>query len=512
MKSRAFSIICALCVAAFGLAMAEDKPAADKPAAPAGPRNVYVIQIHGGIDKPMMAFLARAVEKAKWNNATHVIFSIDTWGGRVDSTQEITSIIASAEPAMTIAFVPSGAESRSFFSGSPVKGASWSAGALIAMGCRRIYMAPGTSIGAAAPVYQTAEGMQMAPEKEVSAMRGYATSLAEKNGYPKSIALKMVELDLELIEVTVDGKYVAVTEDDLIDIEKEAATKNQKVEKTGKVISAAGKLLTLSAGEAERYGFSSGTVANVNELCTKLEIQNAPMVWLKQTLADDIVAFIVSVPVTTLLVIIGLVALYIEISHPGVALPGSIAVLSFAIIFGSNYLLGRVGSIEILMFLVGVSLIVAELFLIPGFGVAGISGIVLIIASLVLSMQGFTVPEFSWQWDLLEQNLVSVIGGFALSLIIIAIVARYMANIPLLNRLRLTTAQQPEQGYTVQTQEAVNELMGKRGVTATILRPSGKAEIDGKVIAVETDGEFLPSGTPVEVVEVNSNRVLVRKS
>ena len=530
MRSLSFSVICALCAAFIGPALAETgstgvppvtntgstgvPPVTNTgvpPVLPAQPPVTYLIQIHGEIDPAMRAFLRRAVEKAKWNHATHVIFSIDTWGGRVDSAQEITSIITSAEPALTVAYVPFGAEKRSFFSGAPVKGASWSAGALIAMSCKRIYMAPGTSIGAAAPVYQTEEGMKMAEEKVVSAVRGYAASLAEKNGYPKGIALKMVDQDVELIEVTVDGKFVAVTEDDLIELERDAGKNGQKVEKTGKIVCAAGKLLTLTAKEAERYGLSSGTVATVAELFAKLGVQNTPVVQLQETEADHIVALIVSTPVTMLLVIIGLVGLYLEITHPGLALPASVSVISFAIIFGSNFLLGRVGSVEILLFLLGVSLLMVELFLIPGFGVVGIGGVLLIIASLVLSMQDFTVPQFSWQWNLLELNLAAVIVGFLVSFIIILIIARFMAHIPVLNRLRLSTEQRPEEGYTVQAQDTARELVGKRGVAVTTLRPSGKAEIEGKVTVVETDGEFLPSGTPLEVVEVNSNRIIVRK-
>ena len=503
--NRTFTAIILACLAACGAGSAEETtlppPSAGK---------VCIVEIHGEINPAMLAFVSRSVEKAKAGKATHVVFSIDTFGGRVDSALKITTVIGSVEPATTVAYVPFAAQSPSFFSADPTKGVSWSAGALISLACQKIYMAPGTSIGAAAPVYQTPDGMQMAEEKVVSAVRGAAEALAERNDHPKAIARAMVDSDVELIEVFVDDKRMAVTYDDLKELEREADKSGQKIEE-GRVISPEGKLLTLTAKEAELYGLSTGTVAGTPELLAALGLRNPPVVRMRQGPADSIIALLTSNTATTLLVIVALITLYLEITSPGFGLPGTISIICFAIIFGSNFLLGRVGSVEILAFLVGVCLLMIELFLIPGFGVIGVAGILLIMASLVLSMQDFTIPRFSWQWDILVKNLVSVVIGVVASLVGIAILIRFLPRVPVFNRLMLTTAQPVEQGYTVQPADSAKALLGSRGTATTTLRPTGKAQIGDKTLVVETDGEFVERGTPVEVIAVDGNRVLVKK-
>ena len=169
----------------------------------------YVIPIHGEIEPSRMIFVRRGIEKAEAAGAEYIVFDIDTFGGRVDSALQIATLIGSARSATTIAFVPAAAEGT---------GVSWSAGALISFACNEIYMAPGTSIGAAAPVYQTQTGMEMADEKTVSAVRTQMAALAEKNGYPKSVAFAMVDLDIELVEVYLDDDIILTSTDDIPDL------------------------------------------------------------------------------------------------------------------------------------------------------------------------------------------------------------------------------------------------------------------------------------------------------
>jgi membrane-bound serine protease (ClpP class) len=165
-----------------------------------------------------------------------------------------------------------------------------------------------------------------------------------------------------------------------------------------------------------------------------------------------------------------------------------------------------------LLFILGVVLLLLEIFIIPGFGVAGISGILLIIVSLVLAMQDFVWPVFDWQWDILRQNLVLVLASLAVAFVTLIVVARFMPQVALFKGLMLTSTQKASEGYSVQTLETENHLIGKSGVAITKLRPVGKAELDGQVLVVEAEGEFLESGTPVVVIEVSGNRVVVRGS
>jgi membrane-bound serine protease (ClpP class) len=340
-------------------------------------------------------------------------------------------------------------------------------------------------------------------------VRAQMAALAEKNGYPRGVALAMVDQDVELLEVYVADQMRVVTASELPAVEREARQQGATVEK-GPVISAKGKLLTLTAGEAERYGVSSGTVDDLGTLWQRLGVSPQRVTALVESLPDRIVGFITSGVVTGILVLIALVALYLEITSPGFGVPGTVAIIAFAIVFLGGALLGTVGSLELILFLLGVALLVVEIFLIPGFGLTGASGIVLMLAALVLSRQFFVIPKVGWQWDLLLRNLRDLGLAFLGSIIVMLVIFRFFRRAPLLKRLILETSQQQGEGYTVQDEQEGGRLLGRRGVAVTILRPAGKAEIDGEILAVETDGEFLPAGASVEVVEVSGNRVVVR--
>jgi membrane-bound serine protease (ClpP class) len=465
------------------------------------PERVVFIPVHGEIDRSLVVFLRRSIEKAKNREARYMVFDVDTFGGRVDSALQIATLIGSAEPSITIAYVTAGPESM---------GVSWSAGALISLACRRIYMAPGTSMGAAAPVMMGPEGAAPASEKVVSAVRAQIAALAEKNGYPVSIAQAMVDQDIELRELFVDGEIRVAKSDDIEEIEREARKSGATVE-LGRVVSPVGKLLTLTAKEMERYGVSSGTVSSRQELMRALELPETAYELLGETAADRAVGFMTSAGFTTLVIIIGLVALFLEITSPGFGVPGTIAIICFAVVFASYALLGTVGSLELILFVLGLVLLILEIFIIPGFGVAGISGIVLIALSLVLSMQEFVIPTFEWQKDLFRRNILVVGVGVVSSLVLFGILAYSLPQLRLFSRLTLGESQNAESGYTVQSSEEVTRYMGKKGVAVTTLRPSGKAEFGEEVLNVEAEGEFLEAGTLIEVVEVSGNRILVRK-
>ena len=459
------------------------------------------IPVHGEIDRSLVVFLRRSIQKAKDQNARYIVFDIDTFGGRVDSALQIATLIGSAEPSATVAYVTAGPEST---------GVSWSAGALISLACSSIYMAPGTSMGAAAPVTMGQEGALPASEKVVSAVRAQIAALAEKNGYPVSIARAMVDQDIELREIFIDGEMQVASADEIGDIEREA-NKNGKSYELGRIISPPGKLLTLTAMEMERYGVSSATVSNRRELLRLLELRENAYELLDESPADRAVGVATSAGFTTLLIIIGLVALFIEITTPGFGVPGTIAIVCFAVVFSSYALLGTVGSLELILFVLGIVLLILEIFVIPGFGVAGISGILLIVASLVLSMQEFVIPSFEWQKELFRRNLLVVGVGVVSSLVVFGILAFAVPQLSLFSRLTLAESQTTESGYTVQSREEVSRYLGKKGVAITTLRPSGKAEFGEEVLNVETEGEFVEQGSEVEVIEVSANRIIVRK-
>jgi len=444
--------------------------------------SVYVIPIKGEINRSMVVFLRRSIDIAIQKGAKLIVFDINTFGGRVDSALQITTLIGSIRKADTVAYVTTGAEDL---------GVSWSAGALICFSCTRIYMAPGTSIGAAAPVTIGPEGTEMASEKVVSAVRAQMAALAEKNGYNTCIAKAMVDSEIEAL--------------------KKQAEKEGKKFEPGSVISPSGKLLTLTAFQMEKYGVSSGTVQDIDSLLKKEGFQSSRLAELEQTPADKAVFVLTSSSVTGLIIMIGLVSLFLELTTPGFGIPGTIAIICFAVVFASYTLLGTVKSFELILFLLGLVLLILEIFVIPGFGIAGVLGITFIVASLILSMQGFVIPQFEWQKQILKKNVLVVLGSLVTSLVTFGVMAYFLPQIKPFSRLTLALEQNPEEGYIVQERKLAESFIGKKGKTVTVLRPSGKAEIDGEVYVVESDGEYIEAGKEVEIIEVSGNRIVVQK-
>ena len=260
-----------------------------------------------------------------------------------------------------------------------------------------------------------------------------------------------------------------------------------------------------------RYGISSGNPADREELFVLLELENPDVTEAEESGPDTLITVITGSALTTVLIMLGLGALYMEITSPGFGIPGTIAIIIFAVIFISNGMLGYVGSLEILLFIAGIVLLVVEIFLIPGFGAAGISGILLIAASLLLSQQGFVLPEFEWQTEILKKNLLTVGTGVFGSIIFIAVIIQLFPRVGFLNRLILKTSQLQTEGYTMQLPESAETMIGSTGKAVTTLRPSGKAVFSGETLIVETDGDFLETGTPVVIIGVDSNRIIVKK-
>jgi len=463
---------------------------------------VAVIPINGEINRTMAVFVKRGVENAVKDGVEYLVFDINTFGGRVDSALQIANIIGSVEKGRTIGFVSAS---------SGQLGVSWSAGALISLSCRKIYMAPGTSIGAAAPITMGPEGAKPTSEKVVSAVRAQMSALAEKNGYPVAVAEAMVDVDIELVEIRYDDRILLVKREDVEEFRRKAREESRKFEEV-KVVSPSGKLLTLTAKQMEYYGISSGTVRDIDELMEYEGIRNPLIIRYNESGADKVVSFLTSSAVAGLLIMIGIIALLIEITTPGFGLPGTIAIICFLIVFFSYGLLGTLESFELLLFIAGIILLVIELLLIPGFGVTGVAGIILIVASLILSMQGFVIPKFDYQRKIMKINAIVVLSSLVGALIGFTVLARFLPKIGVFSALMLKAEQKPEEGFVVQDEEEKSKLVGGQGIAVTPLRPSGKAKIGDELYDVQTEGEYVEKGTRIEVIEVSGNRIIVKKA
>lgn len=398
---------------------------------------VYLVSIKGTIDLGLASYVKRALEEAVLNKAKAVILEIDTFGGRVDAATQIRDKIMSLN-------IPSTAY---------VKNRAWSAGALIALSAEYIIMDKGASIGAAEPI--------PSDEKNISALRAEFTSTASSRGRSEDIAAAMVDKDVEINGI----------------IEKD-------------------KILTLNAEQALKLKFVDGIYSNIEEVLNFLNLKDAKIVYIYPNWAENISRFITNPVVSPLLLSIGFLGLIIEFWTLGWGIAGSIGIISLSLFFGGHIIVGLAGFETIILFVVGLLLLLAEIFFIPGFGLAGISGIAAILASIFLTFGNIIQAAYS----ILIALIVSVIGFFLL--------IKYIPSTRTWRKFVLSTEQKKELGYIVGTRD-LKRLTGEKGVSITPLRPSGIAEVNGKKINVLTRGEYVDSNTKIKIINVEGNKIVV---
>lgn len=421
---------------------------------PAGP--VFLVPIHGMIDNVLARYVDRAVDDAEAADASLIIFHVDTFGGLVDAADVIRKRVLDAGP-LTVAFIDKNAAS---------------AGALISYANDRIVMVPGASIGAAT-VVQGGSG-EAAPDKYQSYMRGLMRSTAEATGRDPRIAEAMVDEN-----IAVEG------------------------------VSEQGQVLTLSAEEALRLGVAEAVLESTDAVIQQAGLQDAERIAHGETRTERLLRFLASPVLQSILMLMMMGGLYFELQTPGVGFAGSIAALGAAMFFAPHYMIGLVESWEIVLFGIGVVLLLAEMFVIPGFGVAGISGLVLVVGSLFAALVGnvgFAFPAA----EALASAIITMAVTMVLLIALIFSLGRYLPQSERFNELILAPDLSSVSGYV--SADTVESLAGRSGTALTTLRPSGTAMIDGERVDVIAVGEFIAAGTPVDVVRVRGSRVEVRRS
>lgn len=448
--------------------------------------NVYVIPIHGVIDLGLSGFVERICKDISITDVDLVVFDIDTFGGRVDAATQICDSIAGLGDISTTAFVT---------------GEAWSAGALIALACNTIIMAPGSSIGSAEP-RGGAMGEEKTDEKMISAIMAKFKAVAERNGHSVKLASAMVDKDVELVLVKIDGNIEILTAP-----EWEEKDENYKKKlKSHTVLSGKGKLLNITANEARDLGLAKVVLGNREELLGFLNMKDAVVVETKPLWSEVLVRFITHPIVSSFLLTIGFLGLIFELKIPGWGLSGTLGLIALALFFWGHYLVGLANWIEIALFLAGIVLLLMEIFVVPGFGITGISGIILIVASLFLALikHPFEIPRI----ELLNAFYI-IAYAFVLSFIIAVIGLKWLPRSWMWKRLVLTQTEEAASGYS--QDKSWEGFVGKQGTAATPLRPTGKVEVDGKLLDVVTEGDFLDRETIVQVVSADGNRIVVRK-
>lgn len=440
------------------------------------PETIYVIPIEGPISKSLLYVLRRGLSHARDEAAGGLILTINTPGGQLDVTDEIVrELLATKIP--TCAFV----QSRAL-----------SAGAIIAMATDRIYMAPGSVIGDALPIMVTPfGGVQEMPEamqeKAVSAVAAMIRSNAQQKGHDPLLAEAMVRREMEY--------------------------------KIGdRVVSPEGQLLTLTDSEAAGVNaetgkpmLSSGTVAGMDELLKAQDWSDARIITLKVTTSEKIARVIESFSV--ILLAAGLLGLYIEFKTPGFGLPGMIGAICLAVFFWGHHIAGLAGTGEMLMFLIGIALILIEVFFIPGFGMVGVVGILVtlfaFVSAMVPSMPVFDQPAFGFELAQLHAPILKAMGAVTLSGICALLLGRYLPHSRIIHPIMLTTVSGHNPEYSGAADS--RERLGQEGVADSALRPAGIGVFDGQRLNIIAQGEYIERGTAIKIIEMAGRRIVVEK-
>lgn len=488
---------------------------------------VVVCPVTGVIDDGNAALIARAVQEA--SSAKALILEIDTPGGQIDSALKIANTIKSA-PCRTIAYATG-------------MGAI-SAGALISYSCTDIIMSPEAAIGAATPVIASPEGMMPTGEKEVSFMRAEMRAKAESHNRNPAIAEAMVDKDIELWSYTdaqgafqivavypnhaepgvgdVVKKAIDSLPSDLNEIKKIAkdalpatpdapktSERPANVPADAQLIKPAGKLLTLTAKEALKYQLISATAASIQDVTAQYTMTDVQVRRLRMTLAEQIFRILTNPVVAGILLMLGIGGLYLEMKTPGVSLPGVIGVVCLVLLFGSHLLLGIAEWIDVLLVVIGIGLILAEIFVLPGHMIMGVSGMVCILAGLYLTLTGVTVPQYSWEFDRLRNAGVSLGIAFATLALFVYLTWKLFPHTPFYNKIVQVHVQERAQGYVVQSDADQALAIGRRGIATSMLRPAGRGRFGDTTLQVVSRGEFISPGSPIMIVQVDGNRYVV---
>jgi len=415
---------------------------------------VYVISIEGMIDLGLAPFLSRTVREAEEAGAAAVLLDINTFGGRLDAAVAMRDTLLNT-PVRTIAFVNQRAIS---------------AGALIALACNTLVMAEGGTIGAATPVLSGGGEPQPASEKSVSYVRKEFRATAEVRKRPAEYAEAMVDADVEIAGVI-----------------------------------AKGKLLTLTTSEALQYKVADLTAPTVATALEAAGLPNAEVRRTSQTWAETLVRFLTNPVVSSLLMTVGLLGLLVEIRTPGFAAPGTIGLLSLGLFFWGHWIVRLAGWEELLLVSIGVLLLALEVFVLPGTTLAGIAGVVALVAGLGMTLVGAGATL---------SVIISALGRVAISLLLAMAGAlallRLLPRLPFGRSLVLATDMQADLGY-VSTPDSDRRSLGRTGTALSPLRPAGIAEIDGARVDVVSEGGFIDAGAPIEVTRVDGNRIVVRR-
>jgi len=434
--------------------------------------DVVVVPLEGQVSEAQFYFLRRAVKAAESGGASAIILDIDTPGGALSATEKMCASLLKSKVPVYAYINPNAA----------------SAGALIAMATRGIYMAPVSAIGAAAPVMGTGQEMEQTMNaKVVSYYSGYFRSVASQNGYNPELVDAFMNLDKEV--------------------------------KIGdRVINPKGAILTLSAQEAvEKIDgkpvLASGIADTIEDVRSQIGLPQAAIANVEPSGFESLAQWITVL--APMFLMGGIIGAYIEFKTPGFGVAGALAALCFLIFFTGHYVAGLTGFEVLAVFVLGVVLVLVELVFFPGVVVLAAGGVALMLGSMFFAMVDFYPGRpFEFSPEVLLRPVLNFAGGMGLAMVGAALVARYFPELPLFRRLVLSQTSPAGPSLTPPVHAVRNDSpdVGATGVAVSALRPAGRAEFAGRVFDVVSDGEFVEPGGRVRVLRSGLDALVVERS
>ena len=425
---------------------------------------VYRVPIQGVIDLGLPTFIERIIDEAEKNQAQAIIFDIDTFGGRVDAATQIKDAILDSD-VLTVAFINRRAIS---------------AGALISLSCEKIYMTGGGTIGAATAVDMSGN---KASEKVISYMREEMASTAENRNRNTDIAKCMVDEELSFTHIVVDGDSLEVTD---LEGRKE------------------GKLITLTTEQALKYKMADGSAEDFDELLELIELSDVEVKTLSENWSENLVRFLTNPVVASLLTTFGFLGILFELQSPGWGIPGTFGAVCLTLSLSASVIVKLATKSDLLIVLVGLGLLMVEAFLIPGFGVAGLAGIVVILWGLYMLL----LPDVPVSQEVYDAAMTGLTIGLIGAIFALILLFRLMTKTKFWVKLTSPEIQSNEDGYN--SSLGLEHLIGETGLATSDLRPSGWVLVNNTKIFVVTEGEFVDKDQQVKILSVDGNRVVVR--
>ena len=445
------------------------------------------VDLHGPIRSDSVEKAQRMIQdQISQHNVNFICLWISSPGGSLSDSIRLANFLAldlDPQKVRTVAYVPDEALSDA---------------AVVALACDQLVVHSGTRLGGA--------GAGEPSREESDDARQAIKNFAPRKGRSWSLIAAMIDPNLNVFHCTRLGDAEYFSDEEL----QEQPDPGQW--KKDALVTTPGAPLRISGDQADRYHLANQVVNDFAGLKRHYGLQNDPTL-AEPGWADTLIRALASPHVALLLLLCGGAGLYIELHTPGLGLGGFIAAVCFLIFFWSRYLGGTAGWLEASLFIAGVSFLLLELFVIPGFGIFGLGGGVMVLASLVLASQTFVWPRNEYQFSQLQSSLLSITGAMV-GIIVLAVVLRHQLPKSRLFGHLMLDPPQGEEAETISRREAMVEyrdLIGKRGTVAAQLTPGGKARFGDRLVDVIADGELIERGAKIEVVKVLGNRVIVRE-